>query len=297
MWGRLFASLAWAVMFTIYYTYVVLVWGPRAEEDEWVFGMLIIFNVNFVMLLWSFCQAMRTDAGEVPAFWGFSAGDQATDVKRRYCLMCNVFKPERCHHCSACNRCVLNMDHHCLWINNCVGFWNRKPFLLLLMYAQTITLLVEFTLSYDFYLALEWGFTQQFLDHGDDQLLRNLLVLVSFMLNSIICFLITAFFKFHWALATQNKTTIENLEHDGVDYVSKYDIGKRENLAQIFGSSPWLFFLPIHSGSGLPHGDGVNFRRNVQLAENGRTAVKQELRQPPSQVIKASSPPNSSSPT
>ena len=37
--------------------------------------------------------------------------------KRRYCLICHIFKPERCHHCSACNRCVLNMDHHCPWIN------------------------------------------------------------------------------------------------------------------------------------------------------------------------------------
>ena len=48
--------------------------------------------------------------------------------KRRYCLMCNVFKPERCHHCSACNRCVLNMDHHCPWINNCVGLNNHVFF-------------------------------------------------------------------------------------------------------------------------------------------------------------------------
>jgi hypothetical protein len=57
--------------------------------------------------------------------WGFHLGDNE-NKRRRYCLMCNVFKPERCHHCSACNRCVLNMDHHCPWINNCVGFWNRK---------------------------------------------------------------------------------------------------------------------------------------------------------------------------
>jgi palmitoyltransferase len=55
--------------------------------------------------------------------------------RRRYCLMCNVFKPERCHHCSACNRCVLNMDHHCPWLNNCIGFYNKKNFLLTVLYA------------------------------------------------------------------------------------------------------------------------------------------------------------------
>ena len=52
---------------------------------------------------------MTTDPGQVPVFWGFHLGDPE-NKRRRYCLMCNIFKPERCHHCSSCNRCVLNMD-------------------------------------------------------------------------------------------------------------------------------------------------------------------------------------------
>ena len=70
--------------------------------------------------------------------------------------MCNVFKPERCHHCSACNRCVLNMDHHCPWINNCVGFWNRKYFMLLLAYVLILTYYIFFTLLYDFVYSIKW---------------------------------------------------------------------------------------------------------------------------------------------
>ena len=54
--------------------------------------------------------------------------------RRRYCKMCNVWKPDRTHHCSIYNRCILNMDHHCPWINNCVGFYNRKFFVQLLVY-------------------------------------------------------------------------------------------------------------------------------------------------------------------
>jgi palmitoyltransferase ZDHHC2/15/20 len=77
--------------------------------------------------------------------------------------MCNVFKPERCHHCSACNRCVLNMDHHCPWINNCVGFWNRKYFMLMLFYVILTTYFVLMTLLSDIIVSVKWfyGFSQK----------------------------------------------------------------------------------------------------------------------------------------
>lgn len=107
------------------------------------------------MCVWSFLACVFSNAGNVPAYWGFSS-DETPVTKRRYCLSCNVFKPERCHHCSACNRCVLNMDHHCLWINNCVGFWNRKHFILLLTYALMLTSFVAVSMGYDFYKACEW---------------------------------------------------------------------------------------------------------------------------------------------
>ena len=104
-----------------------------------------VFNFFLWMLIWSFIQAMTTDPGEVPPYWGFYMGDPEYK-RRRYCLMCHVFKPERCHHCSACNRCVLNMDHHCPWINNCVGFYNRKYFFLLLIYVIIVCCFVAWGL-------------------------------------------------------------------------------------------------------------------------------------------------------
>ena len=126
--------------------------------------------------------------------------------------MCNVFKPERCHHCSACNRCVLNMDHHCPWINNCVGFWNRKFFLLLLFYVLIITYLTFFTMVYDFYKVIEWGFKERFVDKNDVNLRRNSFIILGFILDTIVCVLMTAFLRFHLRLALENKTTIENLD-------------------------------------------------------------------------------------
>ena len=118
--GNLFVLFVLIVISTVYYTYVAVVFGPKLigkkatltlSDSYLVAAMLVVFHVFFVMLVWSFFQSMTTDPGQVPVFWGFHLGD-AENKRRRYCLMCNVFKPERCHHCSACNRCVLNMDHH-----------------------------------------------------------------------------------------------------------------------------------------------------------------------------------------
>lgn len=124
-------------------------------ESFYASPVLVLFNLFFTMLVWSLYQSMTTDPGQVPVFWGFHLGDQESK-RRRYCLMCNVFKPERCHHCSACNRCVLNMDHHCPWINNCVGFWNRKYFMLLLIYVVLTSYLAVVTLAYDFIQSTMW---------------------------------------------------------------------------------------------------------------------------------------------
>ena len=171
---------------------------------------------------------MTTDPGQVPVFWGFHLGDNE-NKRRRYCLMCNVFKPERCHHCSACNRCVLNMDHHCPWINNCVGFWNRKYFLLLLIYVLILTYFNFFSMVYDFIEAVKWGFDHKFLGKDDPLLSRNILIMIAFILNFIVACLMTAFLKFHILLATDNKTTIENLDKLGRPFNSPYDVGGKEN--------------------------------------------------------------------
>lgn len=120
--GKIYVMVLFSFIGMIYYTFVVKCWGPKIESgSSFAMPILSVFHFLMFLLLWSMLQSMITDPGQVPVFWGFHLGDPA--IKRqKYCLICNVFKPERCHHCKACNRCVLNMDHHCPWINNCVGF-------------------------------------------------------------------------------------------------------------------------------------------------------------------------------
>lgn len=125
-------------------------------EPAWFIAHLVVLHIFMVLCLASFFQTIISDPGKVPLFWvtflliyviakGFFL-DDPDHKRRRYCLICHIFKPERCHHCSACNRCVLNMDHHCPWLNNCIGFYNRKFFLLLLFY--TVLIKLQITLVY-----------------------------------------------------------------------------------------------------------------------------------------------------
>lgn len=83
------------------------------------------------------------------------------------------------------------------------------------------------------------------------------MIMVGYTLNFIVVVLMTAFLKFHVMLASENKTTIENLDKQGKPFKSIYDVGLQENWKQIFGVNPWLYPFPIFCGSGKPVGDGI----------------------------------------
>ena len=125
------------------------------------------------------------------------------------------------------------MDHHCPWINNCIGFWNRKYFMLLLVYVLLSTYFIVVTMGYDFFLTLKWELDVFYYareQQNQTKLVRTLLIQVSYVLTCIISVLMTMFLRFHIFLATTNKTTIENLDKKGKPYKSPYDIGENLNL-------------------------------------------------------------------
>ena len=218
---------------------------------------------------------MLTDPGQVPVFWGFHLGD-AEAKRRRYCLMCNIFKPERCHHCSSCGRCVLNMDHHCPWINNCIGFWNRKFFILLLVYVLIVTYFVALTMGNAWLDSIVWMLDSYYYSttHADRALLvKNLVIQVAYMLNGVAAVLMTMFLKFHINLALACKTTIENLENKNKPYTSEYDVGAMRNWTQIFGANPFLWPLPMFCGSGKPLGDGIYWPKGKEQVGAGKASL------------------------
>ena len=243
--GVLFRIIFFTLVCLNYIFTVFYIWIPKFIAGSAGSSLfLLYYNLIFALVGWTVYATAKSDPGQVPLYWGFYIGD--SDSKRtRYCLMCNVFKPMRCHHCSMCNRCVLNMDHHCPWINSCIGFYNRKFFIQMVFYliiAIFSTLLANFystyILIYDSvinYKKIEFNFT----------------------------FAIKVF-KFHIMLILENKTTIETLDHKGKEFKSKFDKGKWNNWYEVMGITIWLWFFPLKMYQGKPKGNGIDWGENEE---------------------------------
>jgi len=199
----------------------------------------------------AFYMSVMTDPGLVPRSWGFYMGDETK--RRRYCKICNVWKPDRTHHCSICNRCILNMDHHCPWINNCVGFYNRKFFIQLLFFVYGSLLIIVVGGAYDVGQRLKREH-EDFGCHPPD-----FAVFAAYLWAIVLLYTLSNFVKFHIKLIWENYTTIENLEREDGQR-SKFDIGPRRNLEQVLGANAYLWWLPFHTVQSRPVGDGVRWR-------------------------------------
>jgi len=254
-----FVALVLAIILSIHCSFVFLVCWPQlvSSEAAWRFSVtmfLLFYHVFFGNLIAAFYQCVATDPGLVPPNWGFYMGDETK--RRRYCKMCNVWKPDRTHHCSICNRCILNMDHHCPWINNCVGFYNRKFFMQLLLYVYVSLLLILVPALVFFIMGIVdmcYGGASTW------QIVECVIVGIATCMTGMLLATLTNFVKFHLKLVMQNYTTIEHLEReDGAK--SKFDIGRLRNWEQVFGSNKWMWWAPMHTSTSRPVGDGVRWR-------------------------------------
>ncbi|CAG9314917.1 DHHC2_3 [Blepharisma stoltei] len=246
--GSIFILVLFAIITLIYYTFVIELYLPQYPSQK---GILIGFHLILFMLLWSLFHVTFSEPGRVPPYWGFYMGDSEAK-RKRYCLLCHVFKPERCHHCSVCNRCVLNMDHHCPWINNCVGFYNRKLFLLLLFYTLLCAYYVILFMTPTIFSSVK-----HLLQSSEIRvnLHPHLLYIGVYLFLLLLCFILTNFTKFHVKLVMKNSTTIESLDNTAV--TGNYDLKSIRNWLQVFGRNPWLWVVPYYGKSGKPVGDGV----------------------------------------
>ena len=256
--GVLFRIIFFLVVCLNYIFTVFYIWIPKTKENPLGgFLFLLYYNILFVFIVWTVYATSKSDPGQVPLYWGFYIGDP--DSKRtRYCLMCNVFKPLRCHHCSMCNRCVLNMDHHCPWINSCIGFYNRKFFIQMVFYLIIAIISTIIANGYSTYILIEDTIVNKKFDFNSDLVKKVVYVLV-YAIDLVMGFILSQFFKFHIKLILENKTTIETLDHKGKEFKSKYDKGKWNNWIEVMGIMKWLWFIPLKIYQGKPKGNGIDW--------------------------------------
>jgi palmitoyltransferase len=246
------------------YIYIIIIKNLSTKNTKILIPTLIIFIILLLLLISSFITAMNTNPGDIPLYWGFYIGDD--DFKRkRYCLICNAFKPERSHHCSVCNKCVLNMDHHCPWVDNCIGFYNRKYFFQLLFYTSIITIYFDLSAAYFVYQII-MDIINKRLKYS--KIIDTGIILVTYTFTLVFSFIITMFFKFHIGLIINNSTTIESLDKEHKEENEKFNIGYYENWIQVLGNNKLLWFIPYECEAGRPVGDGLTWKiRNNDIAD------------------------------
>ena len=201
-------------------------------------------------MFWAYITVMKAPAGSIPLYWGFYIGDD-DEKRKRYCLICNAFKPERSKHCSICNECVLNMDHHCPWVNNCIGFFNRKYFMQFIFYVE-LSFIYNFIFSF-IYLTDKF----QLIKEKKIGYIYYFFLWINCLAIGIATFLFGKFVIYHINLVIKNSSTIENLDKENKDKYSKFCLSKKENIEQVFGKNKLYWLIPIISEEAKPDGDGL----------------------------------------
>ena len=265
-YGKLLIFIIFIVISIEYYCYVfeIMIKSMNQKNFHLILTLLVVFHILLLLLLMAFISTMSTNPGEIPLYWGFYIGDD--DYKRkRYCLICNAFKPERSHHCSVCNICVLNMEHHCPWVDNCIGFYNRKFFMQLLLFVVLLTIYVDISEFY-FIVNITIELFKQHIKYS--QIARTMLVIFAYLAILIFSIIITNFFKFHIGLVLKNSTTIESLDQEHQKDFQKFNLSPRENWEQVFGCDSLLWFIPFPTKRGRPDGDGLSWRTNENTLDS-----------------------------
>ncbi|KAJ0775810.1 putative protein S-acyltransferase [Helianthus annuus] len=140
-------------------------------------------------------------------------------------------------------RCVLKMDHHCVWVVNCVGALNYKYFLLFLFYTLLETTLVTISLL-PYFLAF---FSDGEIAGSPSTLATTFL---AFVLNLAFALSVFGFLIMHATLVSGNTTTIEAYEKK-TSPKWRYDLGRKRNFEQVFGTVERYWFIPAYSEEDL----------------------------------------------
>ena len=231
----------------------------QEQPSSSVFRVLhVIEGVVVVLMMWSLWKSSTSNPGIVPRGEPLQDEDPtpkairvccdtgipveegssqdalaAGTAERRWCFICNVYRPLRSSHCEFCNVCVDRRDHHCPWTGTCVGR-NNYPYFFLFILSTTVAALLGIILcSASFYLRVERirsavAVSNSTEDKGGDAAPSQWSLLddaaaesydVEFVVLLICCcafFVVGSLVVYHMGLIVNNTTTREDLRNEFV---------------------------------------------------------------------------------
>lgn len=126
-----------------------------------------------------------------------------------------------------------------MWVVNCVGALNYKYFLLFLFYTFLETSLVTLSLLPHFIAFFSDGEIP-----GTPSTLAT--TFLAFVLNLAFALSVLGFLIMHVSLVSANTTTIEAYEKK-TSPKWRYDLGRKRNFEQVFGTDQRYWFIPSYS--------------------------------------------------
>jgi palmitoyltransferase len=250
------------VLFVIalnYYTVVLFTLSFHAYSAGAIV-LVIFFHLLLVPLLMAWALTIFTDPGTPPEAWQREMAAKAAQTAGGFyvptCRRSGLYKPPRSHFDSVTKRLTLNMDHFCPWVSNTVGFYNRKFFVLFLLYANLILLYNILA------IAIELGFMWDYLGTpaataawGLPSPGSQVVACLALGIDVVVICMLAPFFWVHLKMAARNETTI-----DGSRF-PEFELGREANLRQVLGANRAVWLLPLYCSG--PDGDGVNWPRRI----------------------------------
>lgn len=230
--------------------------------------LLPFWIVFFVLCFWSYLKVCWLDPGSVLyelKRLGYVNADGTLKelpppiAELPRCEKCGLPKPERTHHCKICGRCYFRFDHHCPVVGNCIALSNLKAFALLGIHGGISFLILII------YSMLSIGFAWR-ISRG---IIGCIAVFAFFCCVSLFGFGVS------WIQnIRENQTTLESIANMKRE---TYDVGRKQNVEQIFGKNKFLWIFPTDAAvsgwmwSGITITDGQFDQTTPQTETSGLT--------------------------